>query len=59
VQSPQPDQSRKKYERQSSYDPNSAFHVIGSGELTEAQREKLTEREKKALDTISDQRGLP
>ncbi|MEW6438346.1 MAG: filamentous hemagglutinin family protein [Pseudomonadota bacterium] len=59
VQSPQPDQSRKKYERQSSYDPNSAFHVIGSGQLTQEQREKLTEREKKALDAIADQRGLP
>jgi hypothetical protein len=35
------------------------FHVIGSGQLTEAQREKLTEREKKALDAIADQRGLP
>ena len=31
------------------YDPNSKFQVIGNGELTDAQKEKLTESEREGL----------
>ncbi|MBV9239784.1 MAG: hypothetical protein JOZ94_28435, partial [Xanthobacteraceae bacterium] len=51
---PQPqDEQRKKNEKQSSsYDPNSAFHVVGNGKLNEEQIKHLTDREKSKLDQL-------
>ncbi len=45
---------RRKRGDQQIYDPNSAFHVVGHGQLTEEQQNKLTEGEKNTLSKLAD-----
>ncbi|MHC2437090.1 hypothetical protein [Bradyrhizobium sp. USDA 4451] len=40
------DQKRRGNDKQSQYDPNSAFQVIGDGQLTAEQLKKLTPDER-------------
>jgi Filamentous haemagglutinin family outer membrane protein len=49
---PQNEQRKKNRKQSSSYDPNSAFHVVGNGNLTEEQMKHLTDREKSKLDQL-------
>jgi hypothetical protein len=45
------DERRRKDDgKQSSYDPGSAFQLIGNGDLTEAQKRNLTDDEQRKLD---------
>ncbi|UGA45824.1 filamentous hemagglutinin family protein [Bradyrhizobium quebecense] len=43
------DQKRRGNDRQSQYDPNSAFQVIGDGQLTAEQMKKLTPDERRQV----------
>ncbi|PAY05877.1 hypothetical protein CK489_23305 [Bradyrhizobium sp. UFLA03-84] len=43
------EQKRRGSDKQSQYDPNSAFQVIGDGQLTAEQMKKLTPDERRQV----------
>ncbi|MDR3493346.1 MAG: filamentous hemagglutinin family protein [Ancalomicrobiaceae bacterium] len=53
----QPDQRRKKPDEQS-YDPNSAFRLLGNGALTQEQQKDLTEEERNRLRRLEQSSAL-
>ena len=55
---PQP-QDKKNGKQSSSFDPNSPFHVVGNGKLTEEQMKHLTDREKSKLDQLVNRPEFP
>ena len=56
---PQDEQRKKNGKQSSSYDPDSAFHVVGNGKLTEEQMKHLTDREKSKLDQLVNRPDSP
>jgi hypothetical protein len=56
---PQDEQRNKNGKQSSSYDPDSAFHVVGNGTLTEEQMKRLTDREKSKLDQLVNRPASP
>ncbi len=56
---PQDEQRKKNGKQSSSFDPNSAFHVVGNGKLTEEQMKHLTDREKSKLDQLVNRPEFP
>ena len=56
-QDPQNPDSRGKKRDQQSYDPDSAVHLLGNGQLTEEQKKSLSDEEKSKLDRLVGQRS--